>query len=58
MATDPALTHQLMLNTNQLRSANQLAKDANRIAAANLLVALGEPVPTDLLDKIKATLNG
>lgn len=52
MAGDPTLNHELKLNTIQMRQANQHAGNANRIAAANLLVALGEPVPQELLDRI------
>lgn len=58
MAADPALTYELKLNTIQLRNANQHARNANRIAAANLLASQGKPVPQELLDKIsKAALD-
>lgn len=59
MAGDPSLNHQLMMNTIQLRRANDLAVNANRIAAANLLVSVGAPVPQELLERItREALNG
>lgn len=52
VAGDPSLNHELKMNTIQLRKANEHARNANRIAAANLLVSLGDPVPQELLDRI------
>lgn len=57
MSTDPQLKHELKMHAIQLRRSNDTAAAANRIAAANLLVTLGRPVPDELIERIEKDAN-
>lgn len=54
---DPYLANMIKEHTHQLRASNLIARSANRIAAANLLVALGRPVPDELIQRIEKDAN-